>query len=67
LGKFWVAILVSAVFFISSFLVLYHQYGIIGIWFEIEDINHELIAVAFTALGLGILVGATIIADKNPT
>ncbi len=63
--KRWVAVLVAAVFFVLGFLALYDQYLNIGIWFQIEDIHHETFAVAFAALGLGVLIGAIVVTDEK--
>ncbi len=56
----WVALLVAAVFFIIAFLILFQQKVVAGYWFQIADLHHETFAIASVALGVGVLVGATI-------
>lgn len=41
-----------------GFLVLLEQYTNSGVWFQLRDVHHETFAVAFFALGLGILLGS---------
>jgi hypothetical protein len=60
----WVAFLVAAVFFVLAFLILFQQEVTFGVWFQLRDLHHETFALAFAALGLGILIG-TIITENN--
>jgi hypothetical protein len=53
-----VAVLVAAVFFVASFLILLQQKVTFGRWFQISDLHHETFAIAFAALGIGIILGA---------
>jgi len=49
--------------FVASFLILYHQKVTWGVWFEIDQVlHHEFFALIFLALGIGIIIGATIFA-----
>jgi hypothetical protein len=59
--KRWVAVFIAIVFFIFSFFILYDQKANIGIWFQISDLNHETFALAFLALGIGVLIGASVV------
>jgi hypothetical protein len=54
----WVTILVATVFFILAFTVLFQQKATFGVWFQLSDLHHETFAVAFAALGIGIIIGA---------
>ena len=55
--KKYTAVALALLFLIAGFLVLYQQYVSYGIFFEIEDIHHETIAMALFALGIGTLIG----------
>ena len=61
----WVAVLIAAVFFIFSFLILYDQKMNFGVWFQIKDLHHETFALAFLALGIGVLIGASVVYCKQ--
>jgi hypothetical protein len=61
----WVTVLVSALFFVIAFLILYQQKVTFGLWFQISDLHHETFAIASFALGLGIIIGALI--NSNET
>lgn len=61
LRKRWVAVLVAFVFLVLGFLILYQQKVTFGVWFEIKDIHHETFALSFLALGIGVLIGASIV------
>ena len=52
--------LVAAVFFAVAFLILYQQEVTFGRWFQIDDLHHETFALAAAALGVGVLIGASI-------
>jgi predicted MFS family arabinose efflux permease len=55
--KKWTAVALALLFLIAGFLVLYQQYVNFGVWFQIEDIHHETIALALFGLGIGTLIG----------
>lgn len=57
MGNRWVAVLVAAVFFAVTFLILYQQEATIGVWFQPEQLHHETFALASVALGIGVLIG----------
>ena len=58
--------LVAAVLFVVAFLILYQQEVTFGAWFQIDDLHHETFALAAAAVGVGVLVGASIVAsDKS--
>jgi len=59
-GNRWVAVLVAAVFFAVAFLILFQQEVTFGRWFQIDDLHHETFALAAAALGVGVLIGASI-------
>jgi hypothetical protein len=61
----WVAVLVATVFFACVFLVLYHQYLGFQVWSQIEDIHHETFVMCFAAFGLGVLIGAVVVAVNS--
>jgi len=44
-------------FIVIAFIVLLQQFVSWGIWFEIEDIHHETLAIALTTLAVGIFWG----------
>ncbi len=49
-----------------GFLILLEQVVTYGVWFEIDDIHHETFAVAFFALGVGIILGLISQNRKSP-
>ncbi len=55
-----VALLVSVIFFVLAFLILFQQKVTFGVWFQISDLHHETFAIASVALGLGVLIGSVI-------
>jgi hypothetical protein len=59
----WVVVLVAVAFFVLAFLILYQQKVTFGVWFQISDLHHETFAIASAALGIGVLVGAVVVAD----
>ena len=65
MGNLWVAVLVAALFFVLAFLILYQQTITFSVWFQISDLHHETIALAFVALGIGVLIGAIVIAGNE--
>ncbi len=66
MSKFWVAGFVAAVFFAVAFLILYQQAVTFGIWFQVDDLHHETFALAAVALGIGVLIGASIVVPDQP-
>jgi tryptophan-rich sensory protein len=59
--KWFVIGFVAAFCFFSSFLILYHQKLTFGSWFQVSQVlHHETFAIAFSFLGLGILIGTGI-------
>jgi hypothetical protein len=58
LNRIWIAFGFSLLFAVIGFLILYDQYLMIKIWFQIEDFHHETLALSFFALALGVLIGA---------
>ena len=63
--KKWTAIALALLFFVAGFLVLYQQYVSFGVWFQIEDIHHETIAIALFALAIGTIIGVSIAGTKE--
>ena len=51
--------------FVAAFLILYQQYITYGVFFQIEDIHHETLALFAAALGIGIIVGVAVISKKR--
>ena len=51
--------------FVAAFLILYQQYITYGVFFQIEDIHHETLALFAAALGIGIIVGVVVISEKS--
>jgi hypothetical protein len=66
-GNRWVAVLVAAVFFAVAFLILYQQVVTFGVWFQIGDLHHETFALGAAALGVGVLIGASITGINQST
>jgi tryptophan-rich sensory protein len=59
--KWFVIGFVAAFCFFSSFLILYHQKLTFGSWFQVSQVlHHETFSIAFSFLGLGILIGTGI-------
>jgi hypothetical protein len=58
----WFVIGTIATFcFFLSFLILYHQKLTFGTWFQVSQVlHHETFAIAFSVLGIGILIGTGI-------
>lgn len=53
--------LIAYISLITALLVLLHQYILYRVWFEVKDIHHETIIIAFLTFSLGIFLG---MADK---
>jgi hypothetical protein len=51
------AVSLGVFFFIAGFLVLAEQYLVFGVWFQIEDVHHETIALSLFSLAIGLLIG----------
>ena len=60
MNKKWVAVALAILSFVAAFLILYQQYLSFGLFFQIEDVHHEAFAMSAVALGIGILVGASL-------
>ena len=58
-GK-WVAVALAILSFVAAFLIMYQQYLSFGLFFQVEDVHHEAFAMSALALGIGILVGASL-------
>jgi hypothetical protein len=59
--KWFVIGIVATFYFFLSFLILYHQKLTFGTWFQVSQVlHHETFAIAFSFLGIGILIGAFI-------
>jgi hypothetical protein len=54
----WIALGVSLLFAVVGFLILYDQYLINEIWFQVEDLHHESFALSSFTLVIGVLIGA---------
>ena len=63
--KKWTAVALALLFLIAGFLVLYQQYVSFGVFFEIEDIHHETIAIGLFGLGIGTLIGISMAGRKQ--
>jgi len=63
--KTWTAVALAFLFLVAGFLVLYQQFVSFGVWFQIEDVHHETIALAFFAFGIGILIGVSMAGKKE--
>jgi hypothetical protein len=50
---------------IAGFLVLAEQYLVFGVWFQIEDVHHETIALSLFALAIGLLIGVNSARNKK--
>ena len=64
MSKKWVAVALAILSFVAAFLILYQQYLSFGLFFQVEDVHHEAFAMSAAALGIGILVGASV-SSKN--
>jgi hypothetical protein len=51
--------------FVAAFLILYQQYITYGVFFQIEDIHHETLALFAAALGIGIIIGVVVTSAKK--
>jgi hypothetical protein len=60
MGKNWIAVSLSILYFIIGFLISLEQYLSIGIWFQLHDIHHETLALSSFALAVGILIGSNL-------
>lgn len=54
-----VTVFFAVLFLIGGFLVLLQQYLTFGVWFQIEDVHHETIALSFFSLAIGLLIGVS--------
>jgi len=60
-----VAVAFAVLFLIAGFLVLADQYFSFGVWFQIEDVHHETIALSLFSLAIGLLIGANSARNKK--
>ena len=51
--------------FVAAFLILCQQYITHGVFFQIEDIHHETLALFAAALGIGIIIGVVVTSAKK--
>ena len=51
--------------FVAAVLILYQQYITYGVFFQIEDIHHETLALFAAALGIGIIIGVVVTSAKK--
>jgi hypothetical protein len=58
MGKNWIAVSLSMLFFVIGFLITLDQYFSTGIWFQLTDLHHETFALCSFALAIGILIGS---------
>ena len=58
MNRIWIAYGFSLLFAVIGFLILYDQYLINEIWFQVEDLHHESFALSLFALAIGVLIGA---------
>jgi hypothetical protein len=66
MNRIWIALGFSFLFVVIGFLILYDQYLMIRIWFQVEDVHHETFALSSFAMAIGILLGAlTLIKNKH--
>jgi len=60
--KWFVIGIVATFCFFLSFLILFHQKLTFGTWFQVSQVlHHETFAIAFSVLGIGILIGTGIV------
>jgi hypothetical protein len=65
MGRKWLAYALAILLFVAAFLILCQQYITYGVFFQIEDIHHETLALFAAALGIGIIVGVVVISEKS--
>jgi hypothetical protein len=53
----WITFDLSLLFAIVGFIILFVQYLMVEIWFEVEDLHHETFALSSFTLAIGILIG----------
>jgi hypothetical protein len=65
MGKNWIAVSFSMLFFVIGFLILLEQYLSIGIWLQLRDIHHETLAMSSFALAVGVLIGSNLARNEK--
>jgi hypothetical protein len=53
----WIAFGLSLLFAIVGFIILFDQFSMFGIWFEVKDLHHETLALSSFTLAIGIFIG----------
>jgi hypothetical protein len=57
LNRMWITFDLSLLFAIVGFIILFVQYLMVEIWFEVEDLHHETFALSSFNLAIGIFIG----------
>jgi hypothetical protein len=65
MSRKWRAYALAILSFVAAFLILYQQYITYGVFFQIEDIHHETLALFAAALGIGIIIGVVVTSAKK--
>jgi hypothetical protein len=65
MGRKLLAYALAILAFVVAFLILYQQYITYGVFFQIEDIHHESLALSAVALGIGVIVGVIVISENK--
>ena len=65
MGKNWITVSFSMLFFVVGFLILLNQYLRIGIWLQLRDLHHETFALSSFALAIGILIGSNFAGNEK--
>jgi hypothetical protein len=62
MNRKWFAVALAILFVAVALLILYQQYVTYGVFFQLSDaFHHEAFAMSAAALGIGILIGASIV------
>ena len=64
-ARWFVGVVLAALFFIAGFVILYEQYVTFGVFFQLEDVHHEAFAMSAVAMGVGVLIGASVVGSKE--
>jgi hypothetical protein len=64
-GRKLLAYALAILAFVVAFLILYQQYITYGVFFQIEDVHHETLALSAVALGIGVIVGVIVISENK--
>ena len=65
MSRKWLTYAFAILSFVAAFLILYQQYITYGVFFQIEDIHHETLALFAAALGIGIIIGVVVTSEKK--